>query len=120
MSEVAELHPAPVQLPKPSGYQLLIGLPEIQDRFDSGLLKTAETMQNERVTSVVGFVMETGPDAYADKVKFPSGAYCKKGDFVIIGAYVGARFKIHGKEFRLIHDDSVLGVTDDPRGFSRV
>lgn len=109
----------PTILPHPTGYQLLILLPEVEKTFDGGLLKAEETVRNEQITSVIGFVAAVGPDAYKDVSKFPSGAYCKKGDFVLIGAYVGARFKVFGKEMRMINDDSVLGVVDDPRGYAR-
>ena len=53
------------------------------------------------------------------KEKFPHGSYCKKGDFVIFRSYSGTRFKVHGKEFRLINDDTVEAVVEDPRGYSR-
>jgi co-chaperonin GroES (HSP10) len=60
--------------------------------------------------------MEIGPDAYQDKKRFPNGAYCKERDWILMRSYSGTRFKIHGKEFRLINDDSVEAVIDDPRG----
>jgi co-chaperonin GroES (HSP10) len=65
------------------------------------------------------FVMALGPDAYKDTAKFPSGAWCKEGDFVLVRAYTGTRFKIHGREFRIIYDDQVEGTVDDPRGYAR-
>jgi len=98
----------------------LLALPEVQNTFDSGIIKAATTKKNEEVSSVIGFVLGVGPDCYTDKVKFPTGPWCKKGDFVLIGAYHGARFSVHGQEFRMINDDQVLGVTEDPRGYARV
>lgn len=109
----------PTQLPKPSGYKILIAIPESEDKYESGLIKADVTKNIEEVTTIIGFVLEMGPDCYADKDKFPSGAWCKKGDFVLFRAYSGTRFKIHGKEFRLINDDSVEGIVDDPRGYTR-
>ena len=74
----------------------------------------------EQTASIVGLVVEMGPDAYLDKSKFPNGPYCKKGDFVIFRSYSGTRFKVKNEEFRLINDDTVEAVVDDPRGFIRV
>jgi co-chaperonin GroES (HSP10) len=76
-------------------------------------------MHYEEVLSPVLFVVKMGPDAYADKVRFPSGPSCKVGDFVIVRPNTGTRIKIHGKEFRIINDDSVEAVVQDPRGISR-
>lgn len=105
--------------PQPTGYQILLALPQIEEEYDSGLIKAQETMHYEKVSSVVGFVMAMGPDCYGDEKRFPSGPYCKEGDFVIIKAYSGARISVFGKELRLIHDDDVLAVVDDPRGIRR-
>ena len=110
----------PSQLPEPTGYKILIALPEVDEKTEGGIIKAQETMHLEEVGSIVGFVMKLGPDAYEDKKKFPNGAYCKEGDFVLMRSYSGTRFSIHGKEFRLINDDSVEGVIDDPRGIRKV
>jgi len=77
-------------------------------------------VKDESTASIIGFVLKTGPDAYSDKERFPNGAWCKEGDFVIFRSYSGTRFKVSGKEFRLINDDTVEGVVDDPRGYTRV
>nr|ASN63519.1 co-chaperonin GroES [uncultured virus] len=110
----------PSQLPEPTGYKILIALPEVDEKTEGGIIKAQETMHLEEVGSIVGFVMKLGPDAYEDKKKFPNGAYCKEGDFVLMRSYSGTRFSIHGKEFRLINDDSVEAVIDDPRGIRKV
>lgn len=104
------------QLPKPSGYKILIALPEPEEKTEGGILKAKQTMDLEEIGSICGFVLAIGPDAYKDKKRFPNGAYCKEGDFILMRSYSGTRFKIHGKEFRLINDDSVEAVIDDPRG----
>ena len=65
------------------------------------------------------FVLKQGDLCYKDENKFPTGAWCKEGDFVLVRAYAGTRFKIHGREFRMINDDTVLGVVQDPRGYER-
>ena len=91
-------------------------MPEPDEKTEGGIIKAKQTMQLEELGSIVGFVMSLGPDAYADKKRFPNGPYCKEGDFIIMRSYSGTRIKIHGKEFRLINDDSVEAVVDDPRG----
>jgi co-chaperonin GroES (HSP10) len=106
-------------LPTPSGFKLLCALIEVGDTFDNGLVKADETKKVEELTSPVLFVIKLGPDAYKDAEKFPSGPWCKEGDFVITRPYTGTRMKIHGKEFRIIYDDQVEGVVEDPRGISR-
>lgn len=107
------------QLPKPSGYHILVALPEAEETYDSGLFKADETRRYEEVLSTVFFVVELGPDCYKDNVKFPTGPWCKQGDFILARPNSGTRLKIHGREFRLINDDSVEAVVQDPRGISR-
>lgn len=109
------------QLPVPSGYKLLCAVVETDETFEgSSLVKTGATRQAEEVSSPVLFVMKLGPDAYKDPTKFPTGPYCKEGDFIVTRPYAGTRIKIHGKEFRIINDDLVDGTVEDPRGISRV
>jgi co-chaperonin GroES (HSP10) len=107
------------QLPKPSGYRILCAIPEQEKEFESGIAKADETMRIEETLTTVLFVVSLGPDCYADKARFPSGAWCKQGDFVLVKPYAGSRLVIHGREFRMINDDSVEGVVDDPRGIKR-
>ena len=107
------------QLPQPQGYKLLCAVPEVDREFDSGLVKSEETVRMEETLTTVLFVVELGPDCYKDPTRFPTGPWCKKGDFVLVRPYSGSRLVIHGKEFRLINDDSVEGVVQDPRGIKR-
>jgi len=107
------------QLPDPSGYRLLCALPEVEKTYDSGLLKADITMHHEELLTTVLFVLKVGPDAYKDDKRFPSGPWCKEGDFVLVRPHAGTRVKIHGREFRIINDDAVEGVVEDPRGVSR-
>ena len=108
------------QLPEPVTYHLLCGLPEIDDSYESGIAKAGQTVHYEELLSPVLFVMRMGPDAYADKARFPNGPSCKVGDFVLVRPNTGTRIKIHGRELRLINDDSVQAVVEDPRGIGRV
>ena len=108
------------QLPKPQGWKLLCAVPPAEDTFDdSVLIKAAISQRIEEQTTTVLFVVAVGPDAYEDTNKFPSGPWCKEGDFILTRAYAGTRFKIHGREFRIINDDTVEGVVQDPRGYTR-
>ena len=109
-----------LKLPQPQGYRLLIAIPKVEEKTGSGVYMPDSLTKMEQTASIVGLVVEMGPDAYLDKSKFPNGAYCKKGDFVIFRSYSGTRFKVKSEEFRLINDDTVEAVVDDPRGFIRV
>lgn len=107
------------QLPRPSGYHILCAIPEQEKEFENGIAKADETMRIEETLTTVLFVVSLGPDCYADKVRFPSGPWCKKGDFILVKPYAGSRLVIHGREFRVINDDTVEGIVDDPRGIKR-
>ena len=108
------------QLPNPSGYRILCAIPEVDKTYENGLIKAEETMRHENLLATVLFVVALGPDCYADKERFPSGPWCKKGDFIVVRPNAGTRIKIHGTEMRFINDDSVEGTVLDPRGVSRV
>ena len=109
----------PLKMPQPSGYNILITLPKVADQIgDTGLLLADTTKKAEETASCLGFVLKLGPLAYKG-AKFESGPWCQEGDFIIMRNYSGTRFKIHGQEFRLIHDDQVEAVVDDPRGYTR-
>lgn len=107
------------QLPDPSGYRILVAIPEIEEKYDSGLLKAGQTVHYEEVLSTVFFVVKLGPDCYKDDKRFPNGPWCKEGDFILARPNSGTRLKIHGREFRIINDDSVEAIVEDPRGISR-
>jgi co-chaperonin GroES (HSP10) len=107
-------------LPEPSGYRLLVAIPEIDEKYDSGIVKADSTMHYEEVLSTVFFVVKMGPDCYKDPSRFPTGPWCKVGDFILARPNSGTRLKIHGREFRIINDDSVEGIVEDPRGITRV
>ena len=108
------------QLPEPQGYKILIALPEAEEKSEGGIIMADITRRVEETASIIGFVIKMGPDCYKDEKRFPNGAYCKEGDFVIMRAYSGTRMKIHGKEFRIINDDTVEAIVQDPTGIVRV
>jgi co-chaperonin GroES (HSP10) len=110
------------QLPDPKTFRLLCVVPEAMEEFadsEIGIVKSNQSMHYEEVLTPVLFVVKLGPDAYTDTARFPSGPSCKEGDFVIVRPNSGTRLKIHGREFRIINDDSVEAVVEDPRGITR-
>ena len=117
LPETAELKAK--QIPGPSGFHILCMVPEIEGKFDSGIVKADITINYEERLSTVLFVVNLGPDCYKDPTRFPTGAWCKEGDFVLVRPNSGTRLKIHGREFRIINDDNVEGVVQDPRGIAR-
>jgi co-chaperonin GroES (HSP10) len=112
-----------LQLPDPKGYRILCAVPNAVDEHELGnglkLAKADETKRIEENGTVVLFVLKMGDLCYKEEAKFPTGPWCKEGDFVLTRAYAGTRFKIHGREFRIINDDTVEGVVQDPRGYTR-
>ena len=108
------------QMPEPSGYKILIALPDVDEATEGGIIKAEETRYVESVATIVGFVLKMGPDCYKDQKRFPSGPWCSEGVFILMRTYTGTRFRVHGKELRLINDDSVEAVIDDPRGYERL
>jgi co-chaperonin GroES (HSP10) len=110
------------QLPDPRTFHILCVVPEaMQEYADSevGIIKSNQAMHFEEVLTPVLFVVKLGPDCYKDTTRFPSGPSCKEGDFIICRPNSGTRLKIHGREFRILNDDSVEAVVEDPRGITR-
>jgi len=108
------------QLPIPVGYRVLVALPQAEETYgDSGLLKSTTTMSHDHIMSIIGLVLDMGTEAYSDESRFPSGPWCKPGDYVMFRMNTGTRFKVGGIEYRLMNDDSIEAVVADPRGISR-
>lgn len=106
-------------LPEPTGFKMLVMLPEVREKTEGGIVLPDERRNAESVASIVGFVLRQGPDCYQDKSRYPNGPWCKEGDWIVMRAYCGTRLTIHGKEFRLINDDSVEAVVENPMGVAR-
>ena len=107
------------QLPVPSGYRILCAIPDIEKITEGGIIKADETIHHEELLATVLYAAKLGPDCYADDKRFPSGPWCKEGDFVLVRPHAGTRIVIHGRQFRIINDDAVEAVVEDPRGISR-
>ena len=106
-------------LPEPKGYRILCAVPHVEEEYEGGIIKAEDTKKVEEQTTVVLFVVKLGNLAYKDETRFPTGAWCKEGDFVLTRPYSGTRVVIHGREFRIINDDTVEAVVEDPRGIHR-
>jgi co-chaperonin GroES (HSP10) len=107
------------QLPIPQGYRILCAIPEAEKEFDSGIIKPDEMVRHDELLTTVLFVVDMGPDCYKDVERYPTGPWCKKGDFILVRPNAGTRLVIHDREFRIINDDSVEAVVQDPRGIKR-
>ena len=107
------------QVPDPVTYHILCMLPKADEEIgETGLIKTSTMMHHEELLSPVLFVAKIGPDAFPLD-KFPSGPSCKVGDFILVRPNSGTRMKIHGTEWRIIMDETVEAVVQDPRGIQR-
>ena len=109
------------QLPTPVGYRVLVAMPEVEDTYgESGIIKSSKEVQMDTVMSTIGLVLDMGKQAYSDEDRFPTGPWCKQGDYVMFRMNTGTRFKVSGVEYRLMNDDSIEAVVTDPRGVTRV
>jgi co-chaperonin GroES (HSP10) len=109
------------QIPKPVGYHILVAMPQVETTFGgSDIIKSAKTVHHESILSMVGLVLDMGDQAYSDKERFPTGPWCKIGDFVMFRMNSGTRFKVDGQEYRLLNDDSIEAIVDDPNAISNV
>jgi co-chaperonin GroES (HSP10) len=109
------------QLPEPCSYHILVALPEQEEKTEGGVYLTESMREREETASITAYVMALGPDCYAEtpQRRFPSGAYCKEGDWIVMRSYSGTRIEIHGKKFRLITDDVPQAIVENPWGVVR-
>jgi co-chaperonin GroES (HSP10) len=103
------------KVPQPSGWRMVLFPLKLQGKTKGGVLLTDDTVTESQVTTNICKVLKMGPECYKDKQKFPSGPWCKEGDWVLITRYAGSRIRIDGGELRIINDDEILAVVDDPR-----
>ena len=102
------------RMPTPTGWRLLILPYRGKGKTEGGILLPDAVIDRESLATVCGFVLKLGPLAYEDKEKFPGGAWCQEKDWVIFGRYAGSRFKIDGGEVRILNDDEIIAVIQDP------
>ena len=99
---------------------MLVALPSVEETFEgSDLIKATTTKHHEYIMSIIGLVVDIGDQCYADKERFPTGPWCKTGDYVMFRANTGTRFTVNGLEYRLMNDDSIEAVVADPRGIQK-
>ena len=103
------------KVPNPTGYRIVLFPLKLDSKTKSGIILTDETVAESQITTNICKVLKEGPDAYKDKDKFPTGPWCKTDDWVLITRYAGSRIRIDGGELRIINDDEILAVIDDPR-----
>jgi co-chaperonin GroES (HSP10) len=102
------------ELPTPSGWRILVLPFTPKEKTSGGLIIAQESLDRLRIATNCGYVLKIGPLAYFDKEKYPTGPWCKKGDWVIFARYAGSRLPIEGGEVRILNDDEVLGTIPDP------
>jgi co-chaperonin GroES (HSP10) len=102
------------QLPTPSGWRLLVLPFTPREKTKGGILIAQESLEKLRIATNCGYVLKMGPLAYHDHDKFPTGPWCKTGDWIIFARYAGSRLPIEGGEVRILNDDEVLGTIKDP------
>jgi len=102
------------ELPTPSGWRLLVLPFTPKEKTSGGIIIAQESLDRLRIATNCGYVLKIGPLAYHDKERYPTGPWCKKGDWVIFARYAGSRLPIEGGEVRILNDDEVLGTIPDP------
>jgi|TARA_E500000318_G_scaffold42996_2_gene40984 chaperonin GroES len=113
--EKKEEGPALDKVPQATGWRMVVLPFKGVEKTKGGLLLTDKAIEEQQLTTNVGLILNMGPDAYADKNKFPNGPWCKKGDWVVFARYAGSRVKIEGGEIRILNDDEVLAKLKDPK-----
>ena len=102
------------RLPVPTGWRILVLPYKGQGKTKGGVILAAQTMEERGYSTVTGYVLKVGPDAYRDKERFPNGPWCKEKDWIVFGRYAGSRFGIEGGEVRILNDDEIIAVVKDP------
>lgn len=108
------------RLPIPTGWRMVLLPFQGKKKSDGGVFIPDQVRDREQLATVCGYVLKMGPDCYKDKNKFPNGAWCKEGEWVIFGRYAGSRFRIEGGEVRLLNDDEILARISDPNDIVHV
>ena len=110
-------------LPQPTGWRILVLPYTMNDKTKGGIALTKETIDREALATVVAKVIRKGPLCYNVEEKYGGKHWCEEGDYIAIGRYAGARFKIKmfddkGDESicecRIINDDEVIATIKDP------
>ena len=103
------------QLPQPTGWRILVLPFKMKEKTEGGVLLGQDAVERQQVASQCGNVLAMGSECYGDKKRYPSGPWCKVGDWVVFARYAGSRIEIKGGEVRLLNEDEVLGTIQDPK-----
>ena len=103
------------KLPQPTGWRILVLPFKMKEKTEGGLYLGQETVERQQVASQCGNVLAMGSECYQDKKRYPSGPWCKVGDWVVFARYAGSRIEIQGGEVRLLNEDEVLATIQDPK-----
>lgn len=111
-------------LPPGAGYNMIV---KMCDRYeekivvkdengnDVNLIVPASVSVNDKYTTTVGWVIVQGPECYRDKERFPSGARCRVGDFILFPRYAGgAVMNYLGINVKIIEDVHCMSPIEDP------
>jgi len=107
------------RIPDPKGYKILVAVPGVEEKTSGGIFRPDQNKTPEDTASIVGLVVSVGPDAYRDPARYPTGAWCQPGDWILMRSYSGSRFKVDGQEYRLINDDTVEATVVDITAIAR-
>jgi len=102
------------RMPAPTGWRILVLPYRGKGKTDGGIYLPDAVVQEQTVSTQVGYVLKVGELAYKDAEKFPMGPWCEQGDWVMFARYSGSRFKIDGGEVRILNDDEVLAKIQEP------
>jgi|TARA_R100001460_G_scaffold73699_1_gene114595 co-chaperonin GroES (HSP10) len=103
------------RMPQPTGWRMLVLPYKGKGVSKGGIALTRETLDREALATVVAYVVKMGPLCYDNKEKYGDTPWCEEKQWVLIGRYSGARFKLEdGEEVRIINDDEVIGTIIDP------
>lgn len=113
------------RIPKVTGHHVLLAPLPVETKTEGGILIPQSHVDKQEVAGITGYVVQIGSTAYkgeypAGVQRFPQGPWCKEGDFVLYKTYTGTRIEVGGQELRIMNDDQILAVVEDPRGLSRV
>ena len=113
-SEKKEVTKEKTKLPKPTGWRMLVLPFRMNEKSKGGVLFGTETIDKQQVASQCGNVLAMGSECYKDKERYPTGPWCKVGDWVVFARYAGSRINIEGGEVRLLNEDEILATVQDP------
>jgi co-chaperonin GroES (HSP10) len=103
------------RMPDPAGWRILVLIRKKSTKTEGGIELLQQTVDKESLATMCAWVVKKGPLCYNDKEKYGEKHWCEENQWVLIGRYAGARFRVgDGIEVRIINDDDVIGTILDP------